>query len=310
MTQQADPAQALVDTVVPTLENFARSTQEIRTAFLTGSYVGGAWSREHPNLNVYFISDSDPGAARELRWALRNLWRDLRLGLRRAGIELLIDCHPYSVPRRDDHPDRLSVISITTKVLDGFALSNRYNLPPTIGPGWASRYRVLIGCAADIDLLAPHPIRDREWARTVHRAFSYYRNMIDHLPWAVDTEGRPGDLVEECARYAEEIYKDALALGLHGKELADGRHIEVLANGITATAQFAGERFGPAGSSALKQVIALKELARAPQLTEGDAQLAWREAYRVWDWAWPCYLRIARELLPGDSDFQRVDAFV
>jgi hypothetical protein len=306
----AAPDDALTAIVLPHLAAFCAGPHGVRTGFVTGSFVGGAWNRTRPNLNVYFVSGAQAGDAAALRWALRGVWRELRGLLEAAGIELVVDCHPYTVPQRRCATQETPVITVTSKVLDAAAPDGRYWLAPTIGPGWASRFRVLSGDARDVELLAPHPVRDAEWARTVHRALSYYRNMIDHLPWAVDRDGRTGDLVEESARYAEEAYKDALALALTPGELAAGGHIGLLAGGVPATAAFTAERFGADGTRALDLVLRLKTAAARAGATEADAHAAWQDANTVWEWAWSRYLPCAAELLPGERDFQRVDAFV
>ncbi|MDE1674752.1 hypothetical protein [Nocardia gipuzkoensis] len=279
----------------------------VRACFATGSYVAGHWNRQRPSLNVYFIAQNARG--HELRLALAQLWAGLRRDLAQRGWELLIDCHPYTVSYRPVTGPSLRLVSLTTKVLEHEHADNRYRLPPTIGPGWCRSYRMLHGDEADLGGLGAHPQRDAQWARTVHRALSHYRNVLDHLPWALDWQQRPQLLVEESARYAEEAIKDAVSFPLTAQELAAGRHMELLSDWEVAAREFLAERFGRDAVTTAATVADLKA-ARERDVSIAEAQQCWLRAQGVWEWAWGRYLTVAAQLLAGEPDYARVDAFV
>lgn len=295
--------------VIDPIRRFAVTRPElVRTAFLTGSYVAGTWNRRRPNLNAYFIAH--PYRDIELRWAAAELWASIRERVRGYGYTLLLDCHPFTVSSRLPAEADLPLITITSKVFEGEYAGNRYRLPPTIGSAWLPNIAMLAGDRADLECLRPAPTRDGEWIRTLHRALSHYRGILDHLPWALDCRAAPSLLVEESSRYAEETIKDALALGLTAGELAAGRHTELLVGWQTRAAAFIAERFGPAGTRAAQRVAALKVAAAAGAATLDLALDSWRTAREVTDWAWTVYLPVALELCPDLPDLLRVDSFL
>lgn len=307
-TQLEQESEQVLTDLCTTAEQLARTHPDlVRASFVTGSFVAGHWNRQRPSLNLYFIAVGD--RANALRLELARSWQTQREALAEQGWELLVDCHPYTVSHRPTTEAAQRLVSLTTKVLEGDHDTNRYRLPPTIGPGWCRAFRMLNGDPADVLLLAPHPRRTGEWARTVHRALSHYRNILDHLPWALAWYERPQILVEESARYAEEAIKDALALKLTDSELSAGMHMELLADWAVAAREFLDDRFGPDAVAVADTVTDLKDLRNQDLLSVGEAEQAWLQAQQVWQWAWEQYLPIARELLP-DNDFTRVDAFV
>lgn len=315
---QADRAEGLpapavesaVAEVVAAIRAFAEERPTlVRTSFLTGSYLTGHWNRSRPNLNVYFIAQA--GRADDLRLAAGDLWREIRAGLAVQGRTLLVDCHPFTLSRKPLQDADGLPVTVTSKVLEVEHRSRRYRLPPTIGPGWAANFRVLTGEAADLDCLRAHPRRNEEWIATVHSALSHYRNILDHLPWAVDRLHEPAVLVEEAHRYAEEAVKDALALGLTDEELSAGRHIVLLSDWATTALPFVAERFGVEGTAATAVVAELKaQSAVSNRAGSSEAEAAWRKAQDVMAWAWRVYLPVARELCPDRPELLRVDAFV
>ncbi|WP_157756723.1 hypothetical protein [Plantactinospora sp. KBS50] len=303
----ADPA-VLLDHVCATVR--VRSVQRadlVGVSFVTGSYVAGHWDRRRPSLNVYFIATAH--RADDLRLELSRWWRDLAGQLAAAGWELLIDCHPYTVSQRSAAAPGGRLLTITTKVLESEHRAIRYRLPPTIGPGWCGGLRVLHGDPAEVMILAEHPRRTAEWARTMHRALSHYRNVLDHLPWALPWRERPQLLVEESSRYAEEAFKDSLSFRLTAAELADGEHMRLLSDWAVRAREFIAARLGADGLRAADTVARLKA-ARDEDPSIEEAQGCWRDGKEVWEWAWGQYLVLADELLPGQPDFHRVDAFV
>ncbi|MEV4614273.1 hypothetical protein AB0K43_16995 [Kitasatospora sp. NPDC049258] len=302
----------MADLVVRPIEEFAgRSAGAglVRTAFLTGSYVSGHWNRRGPNLNVYFIAEA--GRAADLRLETARLWTGVRAALAPHGRTLHVDCHPFTLSMRPEVHHTGRTITVTSKVLEGEQQANRYRLPPTIGPGWAANFRLITGVAEDLDCLREHPRRDTGWIRTVHRALSHYRNVLDHLPWAVDWQHAPAPLAVESARYAEEALKDALALALTADELHAGKHIVILSDWAATARPFITERFGAEGLRAADRVAELKRCAeRADDLTPEEAVQAWRSAQRVMAWAWARFVPVADEICPDAADLARVDAFL
>ncbi|WP_394620172.1 hypothetical protein JNUCC0626_14005 [Lentzea sp. JNUCC 0626] len=302
---RVEPGELLEDVCERVRALAARRAELVCAAFVTGSYIAGQWDRERPSLNVYLIAADHQADA--LRLELAAEWAALREELAGRDWELLIDCHPYTVSHRPIRASRL--LTVTTKVLEHEHADIRYRLPPTIGPGWCLGFRMLHGDEADVLLLAGHPRRDAEWARTLHRALSHYRNVLDHLPWALDWHNRPEVLVEESSRYAEEAFKDAISFGLRADELAAGRHMALLADWAVSAREHVAERFGPAGLVVADEVSALKRQ-RGRDCSRAEAERNWLRAKAVWEWAWNQYLDVAAELLPGQADFARVDAFV
>jgi hypothetical protein len=303
-------ARAVSEHIVPDLRSFAvERTDLVRTAFLTGSYISGRWRRERPNLNVYFIAASE--RAVDLRWALGNFWADLRGRLAADEVELLLDCHPFTMSQRPPESVTWPLVTVTSKVLAYERADRRYDLPPTIGPGWAANFEVLVGDADDVLLLKPSPSADEEWVRTVHSALSRYRGILDHLPWALTPTIHGRYLLEESARYAEEAFKDSLSLRLSPAELSGGMHVTLLDGWQTSSADHVAERFGTAGVAAAQRVTALKAAVAEPgPVSAEDAEAWWRSALSVWDWAWSEFREVAGRIVPDAPELARVDAFI
>jgi hypothetical protein len=308
--QETVQAEAVTDVVVPALRAFSADRKElIRTSFLTGSFISGRWRRERPNLNIYFVAL--PGRANDLRWELGLLWADLRARLASDQVELLVDCHPFTLSQREAGTAAWPLVTVTSKVLAGERTAWRFDLPPTIGPGWAANFEVITGDPADVELLARSPSADEAWVRAVHSALGHYRNVLDHVPWALDVTRFDRHVVEESARYAEESLKDALSFRLDAQELSTGRHIVLLDGWQTAAGEYISSRYGEAGVDAARRVAALKAAAADPRPIPAESVRDWwTSALLVWDWAWTEFLEVVHRIMPGTTELTRIDVFL
>lgn len=287
--------QGLVDSVVlPALTGFAASSGgRVETVYLTGSYLRGSWNRLRPNLNVYFVAA--PGHAPAVRLGLGRRLHDVRADVRSAGADLTVDCHPYTVSQRDPGWVDRQVLTLTTKVLDGEARHDRYRIAPSIGLGWHRSYEVVFGPDM-LGVFAAPPARDSAWLAGVHEALSHYRNILDHLPWALDWTVSPHRLLEESCRYAEEALRDGVHVGLDDEEVAAGENITILFDWASRGRAFYQERYGPAGTAACDTVARLKAASGTGTCTAAEAERAWLDALDVWSVVWDRYRLLARRM--------------
>lgn len=86
-----------------------------------------------PNVNVYFIAV--PGRAAIVRVALGRVLADTRRELQSEGVDLAIDCHPYTISQRDPVWIERPLLTLTTKVFGGEYESERFHVSSTIGLG-------------------------------------------------------------------------------------------------------------------------------------------------------------------------------
>ena len=269
----------------------------VDTVYLTGSYVRGSANPARPNVNVYFVARS--GCARTVRAELGRVLVGIRRELRSRGVDLAIDCHPFTISQRDPAWLDPPLLTLTTKVLDGANAAQRYGMAPTIGLGWHRSHRVLVGRPDALDVFGRAPARDRDWLHGAHQALTYYRNILDHLPWTLDRTDNAGRLFEESFRYAEEALRDGVHIGLSDAELAAGENIAVLFDWAGRGRDFYRDRYGEAGVRAHDTVATLKSQLVPSPCTAETAERAWSDALDVWDVVWGGYLRLAERMGAG-----------
>lgn len=300
MTQSVhvDWPQLIDGVLLASLVGYASSHRgDVDTAFLTGSYTRGSWNPLRPNVNVYFIAA--PGRAPSVRIALGRVLADARRELRDHGVDLAIDCHPYTISQRDPEWIDRPLLTLTTKVFDGENEHERFHVSPTIGLGWFATHKVLVGRADVLTMFGRPPIRDREWLHGAHQALSHYRNILDHLPWALDSQEAPTRLREEACRYAEEALRDGVHIGLTDDELAAGRNIDILHDWAEVGRSFYLDRYGEDGVIACDIVARLKDQVANPHCDPDAAERAWRDALRVWNVVWEGYRALAVRMGAG-----------
>jgi hypothetical protein len=295
MDNQIEWPKLIDELLLARLVSYASSQPgDVETVYLTGSYARGSWNPRRPNVNVYFIAAA--GRAATVRMELGRLFAEIRRSLRSAGVDFAVDCHPYTISQREpawlDHP----LLTLTTKVLAGEAAADRYCISPTIGLGWFAAHKVLAGRPDALTAFGRPPTRDRAWLHGAHQALSHYRNILDHLPWALDWDTAPQRLVEESSRYAEEALRDGVHIGLTDAELEAGRNVEILHDWAKVGRDFYRDRYGVDGVVACEIVDRLKvETVTAPW-DSATAEQAWSDALRVWSVVWEGYCRLARRL--------------
>jgi hypothetical protein len=303
--------QTIDEQLLGPIVRFAEGNDDLtRTVFLTGSYVRRTHNPRHPNVNVYFISEA--GKAAELRLKLGELWHAIGARLSGDGVAFLVDCHPYTVTMRDPRTHGLPTLTLTTKVLDAGTDVERYSLSPTIGLGWHLGNRLLYG---DSDALAPFgrpPSRNLEWFQGVHEALGHYRNILDHLPWALPWVDEPTLLVVESLRYAEEAIRDGAAVVLTADELRRGYLFEILFDWAGRAEPHFHERYGPRGVEAVESVANLKRAVDDGRtVAPDDARRAWLDALSVWQTVWDQFqATIVAEYGDMHAWLRRVNAFV
>lgn len=296
------------DVVLAKIIDYAlRQPDAVETVYLTGSYARGSWNPRRPNLNVYFIAA--PGRAPRVRFELGKVFADVRRALREQSVDFVIDCHPYTISQRDPAWLDRPLLTLTTKVLAGEASQDRYNISPTIGLGWFAAHKILVGSPEALSVFGRPPARDRAWLNGAHQALSHYRNILDHLPWALDWETAPQRLVEESCRYAEEALRDGVHVGLTDEELEAGRNIEILHDWARVGRDFVGDRYGEAGIAACGTVERLKAAVVAEHCDAATAEQAWLDALQVWSVVWEGYCRMARRM-GAEPELLRVTAWL
>jgi hypothetical protein len=280
------------------LVDYARGHREdVDTAYLTGSYVRGSWNPIRPNVNVYFIAL--PGRAANVRADLGRVFANVRREIRSHGADFVIDCHPYTISQRDPAWLERPLLTLTSKVFAGEASADRYNVSPTIGLGWFATHKVLVGRPDALSLFSLPPTRDDSWLHGAHQALSHYRNILDHLPWALDCQEAPSRLREESCRYAEEALRDGVHLGLTDDELAAGKNIDILHNWTTVGRDFYRARYGDEGVWASDTVDRLKAQVLEEHCDPDIAGQAWIDALGVWQVVWNGYHRLAVRMDAG-----------
>lgn len=274
---------------------YASSNREdVDTAFLAGSYTRGTWNAVRPNVNVYFLAM--PGRAAAVRLSLATVFDEIRRELRSEAVEFTVDCHPYTISQRDPARCDRPLLTLTTKVFASDHAGERYHVSPTIGLGWSKSHRVLVGRADALAVFAQPPSRDRLWLHGAHQALSHYRNILDHLPWALDTADAPIRLLEESCRYAEEALRDGVHIGLTDEELAAGLNVQILHRWAEVGRDFYRDRYGERGVAACDVVDRLKLMAGASNCDREVAEQGWLDALQVWEVVWHGYRRLAIRL--------------
>lgn len=310
---QADPARPdwstlIEDVLLARLVEYGSThADRVDTVYLTGSYVRRTANPARPNVNVYVIATA--GHARTVRADLGRQLVAARAELRSLCVDLAVDCHPFTISQRD--PDWLDrpLLTLTTKVLDGAAAAQRYGMATTIGLGWSRSHRVLVGRPDALDVFGQPPVRDLDWLHGAHQALTYYRNLLDHLPWSVDSTKHAARLFEESFRYSEEALRDGVHIGLTDDELTAGENITILFDWASRGRDFYRDRYGEAGARAYDTVADLKALLVPSPCTAETAERAWSDALDVWDVVWDGYLRLA-ERMDAPAYLRRVTAWL
>lgn len=276
-------------------------------AFVTGSYAHGQHDRKNPNINIYFLVRDGDGPTLRMRLGL--LFPRIRQALQENGVDFCVDCHPYTVSYRATGCQ--SAITLTSKVMEHGA-ARPWSLPPTIGQLWLTRWRLLAGDAGSLDELARDISADADWFQAIHEALSRYKNLLDHLPWALDWTRHPELLAEESLRYAEEAMKDALTIALTPNEINGGIRTELYLHWAEGAAGCLTERFGADGLRLTTTVAAMKERFRSSQpWTIEEAQSFWETALEVWSFVWSWFQRrVSLDAPISDGWIRRVNAFV
>jgi hypothetical protein len=280
---------------------------DVDAMFLTGSYTRGSWNRARPNVNVYFIAL--PGRAAAVRVALGRVLSDTRGELRDQGVDLAIDCHPYTISQRDPEWRDRPLLTLTTKVFAGENVGERYHVSPTIGLGWFTTHKVLVGRADALSMFGQPPTRDESWLHGAHQALSHYRNILDHLPWALDSQEAPARLLEESCRYAEEALRDGVHIGLTAAQLVAGRNIEILHDWAQVGRSFYHDRYGEEGAIACDIVDRMKAQVANPRCDPEAAEQTCLDALRVWNVVWEGYRTLAIRMDAG-PELLRVTAWL
>lgn len=289
------------------VEYASSASDSVDTVYLTGSYARGSWNPRRPNVNVYFVAT--PGRAPRVRAELGRVFAEVRRKLRSEGVDFVIDCHPYTLSQRDPEWLDRPLLTLTTKVLAGEASEDRFHISTTIGLGWFAKHKVLLGRPEALAVFGKPPIRDRAWLHGAHQALSHYRNILDHLPWALDPTAAPQRLVEESCRYAEESLRDGVHIALTDDELAAGRNIDILHDWANVGRDFYLDRYGPDGGSACDTVARLKAAVVAEHCDPAAAELAWLDALQVWSVVWEGYRRLA-DRMGADPERLQVTAWL
>jgi len=237
---------------------------------------------------------AQPGRSPKVRLDLADVFAEIRDRLRRDALDLVIDCHPYTISQRDGSYASLPLLTLTSKVLAGELAPQRYAVAPTIGLGWWASHRILTGREEALHPFRSPPQRTEAWLLGVYEALSHYRNVLDHLPWALDSRRDAPRLLEESCRYAEEALRDGVHIALTSGELAMGHNIEILRDWATVGESFYAERYGEAGSWACETIRGLKERL-GETCTPSAAADAWEDSLRVWSLVWDRYLSLARQ---------------
>lgn len=305
-----DWEEIIEDCLLATILEFCEHKSEIMSAvFLTGSYIRKAFNRAKPNVNVYFVSA--PGCAESLRVELSHVWTKVRECVRSRGAEFTVDCHPYTVSYRDLEYLKSPLLTLTTKVFEGSRSSSRFDLPPTIGPGWLLSYRVIWGDESQMDYFKSHLEPNLEWIQTIHEALCRYGNILQHLLWALPWEEYPLLLAEESVRYAEEAVKDCVAIALTPKDFSDGTQFNVLFNWKQLATEFFDDRCGEEVSKLVQQIARLKQLQLNVTISSEEAIEVWLEANSIWNVVWKEFSRrVTRDFPEHSAWLGRVNAFV
>jgi hypothetical protein len=301
-----DWSQLIDDVLLVRLVDYAnRSQGKVQTAYLAGSYVRGTWNPERPNVNVYFIASL--GAAASVRGDLSRTFAEIREHTREHGVDFMVDCHPFTISQRDTAWLEAPLLTLTTKVFDGAYADaqGRLLLSPVIGHGWWATHRVLHGDVDALRFLEEPSVRNEDWFRGAHAALCHYRNVIDHLPWAIDPAAHTERFVEETYRYAEETIKDGVNFGSTDEEIADSSNFRILHSWAPVGREFYGERYGPQGVWAVDAVASMKTAMLRGGNSVDDALSLWHDAMAVWLVVWSQYLRLVSERGLGD-DLRRV----
>ncbi|MEU4338104.1 hypothetical protein AB0F59_26200 [Micromonospora lupini] len=283
------------------------SGDKVDTVYLTGSYTRGTWNQHRPNVNVYFIAGV--GHASAVRAELASVFADIRDAVRAAGVDFTVDCHPYTIGQRDAEWLDKPLLTLTTKVFAIEHSTSRYHISPTIGYGWYATHVVLHGRPDALDVFSAPPPRDDTWFHGAHAAVSHYRNLLDHLPWALDPRRYPDRLVEESCRYAEEAIRDGVHFGSTDAEIADASNVEVLHRWAAEGRQFYLERYGPHGANAVDTVARLKQESLRSGHTPEESLKLWQDALDVWAVVWSGFVRLS-EARGARTELSRVIAWL
>lgn len=286
MLNETEWRRLIDDVVIHKLVQSSRDEGKVETIFLTGSYARGVINTAGPNLNIYFIAV--PARATSLRLRLAEIFTELRTCLREQGVELIIDCHPFTVSQHDSAWEAAPRLTITTKVFESelSTSSQRLGVAPTIGYGWWATHKVLLGEAGALDFLSEPPARDELWFAGASAALLSYRNMLDHLPWAIDPDSQTSLFMQEVTRYAEETIKDGVHFGLTDEEVVGGDALKILHDWDELAPAFFQARYGTGGYEAVRAVQRLKNAQRSRSVGRAEAIEAWRISIEVWTVIW------------------------
>jgi hypothetical protein len=300
-----------IECVINRLTRFCESRPDlVSTFFLTGSYARGQHSSNSPNVNLYFISVADRSF--DLRVALAAEWDELRKWLWVDRLDLLIDCHPYTLSSRRSEAMDSPRLTITSKVLDAKHQANRYSLPPTIGLGWLRAYKILWGDTEALQCLAMRPRPDVDWFHALHEALTRYRNLLDHLPWAIPWLEYPNWFAEESFRYAEEAIRDGIPVALTSQELSDGFQFDLYHDWRREAPAFFKSRYGQLGEWAVERIGQMKSrVAQHDTWGCDEARAIWDDALKIWEMVWAKFcVRVHDECPAHDRWLTRVNSFV
>ncbi|MEN0648045.1 hypothetical protein NSQ82_03200 [Caldifermentibacillus hisashii] len=282
--------------VIDSIKEFcSNNIKYVSTCFITGSYVRKEYNIKSPNVNIYFISKENQRLS--LISKLSYLWKVIEEKLEYNNVQLHIDCHPYTLSFRDIKFN--NKITLTTNVFDLSQNNEKYNLP-TMGPGWMKNHEIIFGTSDDLAPLKQPLEKNHIWFNAVHEALTYYKNMLIHLPWALDWIENPYLLIEESTRYAEEALKDGINIALDYKELHNNKNLELLHLWQTQAKSFFEERYQDEGVWAFNKVDEMKKINSDTEITAEMAISIWEDSLKVWEIIWKKYCKQAEEYL-GDS---------
>ncbi len=297
----------LLGTLVDTCNNNASL---VACLVLTGSYARGALNLRRPSINAYFVSRPNAGVA--LRLKVMSALDDLEAIIATEGFDLLVDCHPYTVPFSRPLPPHQRRLSLTTKVLDSCNAHIRFSLPPTIGVGWLQAYKVLWGNAATLEALKLESSTDTEWFQAIHEALGRYLNILDHLPWTISPSRSANAFAEESIRYAEEAAKDLIAVLLPLPALRSGEQFAYLHDWPGLGRRLIESHLGAEGKALVDKVIQMKEaLDQRHEWSPAASIETWQHAVQIVETVWTVFRkRMADECPQQVAWITRINKFV
>lgn len=294
--------------VKPTALLCTANSDLLETCFIPGSYAFGDYNERLPSINMYFIAA--PRKAAHARLLLSDHYSVLRKRCRSAGYDIALDCHPYTVAVRPAFSSSYRCIEITSKVMD--AGLQRLSLPPTIGGLWVEKYILVYGSDAAVRSLRTRIETNAEWFQAIHEALSRYKNILDHLPWALLWHDEPKLLVEESLRYGKEAMRDGLTIILSQSDLDMGRQSELYYSWKTDGSRFMSEHYGEDGAWMNTTVERWKQrLSSEAAWSRSDAVGCYLDAIKIWEVVWNKFCERVKNERPSEAAWMtRVNAFV